>query len=98
MKIIKVDEDQVLVAIENKEFLTMRTATFAWPVPTITEEQLKELANDGLIQEQGLAKWKAPSEHRGPYLNAGEIVLFGPFVYVGMCLPASPFFIVFFVF
>jgi hypothetical protein len=62
-KIIEVDEDQVLEVIENKKFLAMRTATFAWPVPTITEEQLTKLADDGLIQEQGLAEWKAPDEH-----------------------------------
>jgi hypothetical protein len=50
-KITEVDEDQVLEVIENKEFLAMRTATSAWPVLTITEDQLKELVDDGLIQE-----------------------------------------------
>jgi hypothetical protein len=50
-KITEVDEDQVLEVIENKEFLAMMTATSAWPIPTITEDQLKELVDDGLIQE-----------------------------------------------
>jgi hypothetical protein len=90
-KIIEVDEDQVLEVIKNKEFLAMRTTTSALPILTVTEEQLKELADDGLIQEQGLAEWKAPGEHWVPYLNAGEIVLFFPFVHAGLCLPASPF-------
>jgi hypothetical protein len=90
-KIIEVDEDQVLEVIENKEFLTMRAATSAWPVPTTTEEQLRELANEGLIQDQGLAKWRAPGEHRVPSLNPGEIVLFVSFVCAGLCLLASPF-------
>jgi hypothetical protein len=48
-KIIEVDEDQVLEVIENEEFLTMRTAASSWPVPTTMEEQLKELADEGLI-------------------------------------------------
>jgi hypothetical protein len=34
----------------------MRAATSAWPILTTTEGQLKELADEGLIQEQGLAK------------------------------------------
>jgi hypothetical protein len=44
-KIIEVDEDQVLKVIENKEFLTMRAATSAWPILTTTEGQLKELTD-----------------------------------------------------
>jgi hypothetical protein len=49
-KIIEVDEEQVLEVIENKEFLTMKVTTSSWPVPSTTEEQLKELADEGLIQ------------------------------------------------
>jgi ATP phosphoribosyltransferase regulatory subunit HisZ len=54
-KIIEVDEEQVLEVIENKEFLTMKAAASSWPVPSTTEEQLKELADEGLIQGQDLA-------------------------------------------
>jgi hypothetical protein len=35
--------------IENKEFLTMRAAALAWPVPITKEEQLKELVDEGLL-------------------------------------------------
>jgi hypothetical protein len=89
-KIIKVDVDQVLEVIENKEFLAMKATTSTWPVPTTTEEQLRELADEGLIQDQGLAEWRALGEHRVRSLNPGEIVLFVPFVHVGLCHPASP--------
>jgi ATP phosphoribosyltransferase regulatory subunit HisZ len=52
----EVDEDQVLEVIENKKFLAMRAATSSWPIPSTMEEQLKELADKGLIQDQGLAE------------------------------------------
>jgi hypothetical protein len=74
-KMTEVDEDQVLKVIENKKFLAMRAAASSWPIPSTTEEQLKELADEGLIQDQGLAEWKAPGEHQVPSLNPGEIVL-----------------------
>jgi hypothetical protein len=90
-KITEVDKEQVLEVIKNKEFLAMKVAAFSWPIPSTTEEQLKELADEGLIQDQGLAEWKALGEHRVPSLNPSEIVLFVPFVRVGLCLPASPF-------
>jgi hypothetical protein len=38
-----------------------------------------------------LVDWKVPGEHRVPYLQIGEIVLFVAFVRAGLCLPASPF-------
>jgi hypothetical protein len=41
--------NRVLEVIENKEFLAMRTIASAWPVLTTKEEQLKELADEGLI-------------------------------------------------
>jgi hypothetical protein len=63
-KIIEVDEDQVLEVIKNKEFLAMRAATSAWPVPTTTEEQLRELADEGLIQDQG--SFRVESARRAP--------------------------------
>jgi hypothetical protein len=77
--------------IENKKFLTMRAAASAWPVPVTRKEQLKELVDEGLLQEKELIDWKVPSEHRVPYLQPCEIVLFVAFVHVGLCLPASPF-------
>jgi ATP phosphoribosyltransferase regulatory subunit HisZ len=49
-KITEVDKDQVLEVIENKEFLAVRAAASSWPVPSTMEEQLKELADEGLIQ------------------------------------------------
>jgi hypothetical protein len=90
-KIIEVDEDQVLEVIENKEFLAMRAATSAWLVLTTMEEKLRELAYEGLIQDQGLVEWRAPGEHQVPSLNSSEIVLFVSFICAGLCLPASPF-------
>jgi hypothetical protein len=48
-KITEVDKDQILEVIENKEFLVMRAAASSWPVPSTTEEQLKELVDEGLI-------------------------------------------------
>jgi hypothetical protein len=49
------------------------------------------MANQGLIQEKNLADWGAPGEHRVPYLNPGEIVLFLSFVHASLCLSISPF-------
>jgi hypothetical protein len=34
------------------------------------------MADQGLIQEKNLALWREPDEHRVPYLNPGEVVLF----------------------
>jgi hypothetical protein len=50
-KIAEVDKDQVLEVIKNKEFLAMRATASSWPVPSTTEEQLKELADEGLIYD-----------------------------------------------
>ena len=44
-----VDEESSLSMIENQEFVAMRAAQKAWPAPTTTEDQLHELAGDGLI-------------------------------------------------
>jgi hypothetical protein len=41
----------------------MRAAASAWLVPVTREEQLKELVDEGLLQEKELADWKVPSEH-----------------------------------
>jgi hypothetical protein len=51
-----VDEEEVLKVIENQEFIAMRTAETIWPSSTTTEDQLRELASDGLIQDQGFTK------------------------------------------
>jgi hypothetical protein len=74
----------------------MRAAEKIWPSSTTIEDQLWELVSDGLIQDQGLADWKTPSEHCVPSLGLGEIVLFISFIHTRLCLLASPFFIVFF--
>ena len=52
---------------------------------------MKELADEGLIQEKSLAEWRALGEHRVPYLNPRDIVLFLSFIRAGLCLPASSF-------
>ena len=44
-----VDEESSLSVIENQEFVAMRAAQKAWPTPTTTEDQLRELVGDGLI-------------------------------------------------
>jgi hypothetical protein len=90
-RVIEEDEEQILKVIENKEFLAMRAAASAWSVPVTKEEQLKELVDEGLLQEKELIDWKVPGEHWVPYLQPSEIVLFVAFVHAGLCLPASLF-------
>jgi hypothetical protein len=65
-KEVLVDEGEALKVIENHEFIAMRAAEKIWPFPTTTEDQLQELVSDSLIQDQGLADWKTPGEHRIP--------------------------------
>ena len=69
----------------------MRAAQKAWLAPTTTEDQLCELAGDGLIQSKGIAEWRVPGEHRVPAPGPGEIILFISFIRVSLCLPASAF-------
>jgi hypothetical protein len=69
----------------------MRAAEKVWPAPSTTKDQLRELVSDSLIQDQGLAEWKTPGEHRVPSLSPSEIVLFVSFIRAGLCLLASPF-------
>jgi hypothetical protein len=69
----------------------MRAAEKLWPVPTTTEDQLRDLVKDGLIQEKDFADWKVRSQHRVPTPSPGEIVLFISFVRAGLGLPASSF-------
>ena len=57
----------------------------------MTEDQLRELVGDGLIQSKDIAEWRALGEHRVPAPGPGEIVLFVSFVRAGLCLPASAF-------
>ena len=77
--------------IENQEFMAMRAAQKVWPAPTTTEDQLRELVSDSLIQDKEIAEWRAPGQHRVPTLGSGEIVLFVSFIRAGLCLPASAF-------
>ncbi|XP_066385746.1 uncharacterized protein [Miscanthus floridulus] len=86
-----VDEESSLSLIENQEFVAMRAAQKVWPAPTTSEDQLRELVSDGLIQNKVIAEWRVPGEHRVPALGPGEIVLFVSFVHAGLCLPASVF-------
>ena len=85
------DEESSLSVIENQEFVAMRAAQKAWSAPMTTEDQLRELVSDGLIQSKAIAEWRVPSEHRVPAPGPGEIVLFVSFIRAGLCLPASAF-------
>ena len=44
-----VDEEASISAIKNQEFVAMRAVANNWPAPSTKEEQLKELADEGLI-------------------------------------------------
>jgi hypothetical protein len=55
-KAVEVDQEKALEVIENQEFIAMRTAVNSWLALSTKEEQLKELADEGLIQEKGLAE------------------------------------------
>ena len=48
-----VDEESSLSLIENEEFVAMRAAQKVWSAPT-TEDQLRELVSDGLIQSKDM--------------------------------------------
>jgi hypothetical protein len=48
-KEVLVDEEASLSVIENQEFIAMRAAEKLCPVPTTTEDQLRDLVRDGLI-------------------------------------------------
>jgi hypothetical protein len=54
-KEVLVDEEASLSIIENQEFVITRAAEKLWPALTTTEDQLRELVSDGLIQEKGFA-------------------------------------------
>ena len=79
-----VDEESSLSLIENREFVAMRAAQKVWSAPTTTEDQLRELVSDGLIQSKDIAEWRVPGEHRVPALGPGEIVLFVSFIRAGL--------------
>ena len=57
----------------------------------MTEDQLRELVSDGLLQSKGFADWKAPGEHQVPIPGLGEIILFISFIRARLCLPAFTF-------
>jgi hypothetical protein len=69
----------------------MRVAKKLCPVPTTTEDQLRYLVRDGLIQEKDFADWKVLGQYWVPTPGPSEIVLFISFVRAGLCLPASIF-------
>ena len=85
------DEESSLSVIENQEFVAMRAAQKAWPASMTTEDQLRDLVSDGLIQSKDIAEWRAPDERRVPASGPGEIILFVSFIRAGLCLPASAF-------
>jgi hypothetical protein len=90
-KEVLVDEKASLSVIENREFVAVRAAEKLWPVPTTTEDQLRDLVRDDLIQEKEFADWKVPGQHQVPTPGPGEIVQFISFVRAGLYLPASAF-------
>jgi hypothetical protein len=79
-KEVLVDEEALLLVIENQEFVAMRAAERLWPISTTTEDQLRDLVSDDLIQEKDFADWKIPGQHRVPTPGPGEIVLFISFI------------------
>ena len=79
-----VDEESSLSVIENQEFMAMRAAQKVWPAPTTTEDQLRELVGDGLIQSKDITEWRTPGEHRVPALGPGEIILFVSIIRAGL--------------
>ena len=85
------DEESSLSVIDNQEFMAMRATQKVWLAPTTTEDQLRELVGDGLIQSKDIAKWRALGEHRVPAPGPSEIILFVSFIRVGLCLLASTF-------
>jgi hypothetical protein len=54
-KEVLVDEEASLSVNENWEFIAMRAAEKLWPVSTTTEDQLRDLVKDGLIQDKDFA-------------------------------------------
>ena len=58
------DEESSLSLIENQEFVAMRAAQKVWLAPTTSEDQLRELISDGLIQSKVIAEWRVPGEHQ----------------------------------
>ena len=56
------DEESSLSVIENQEFVAMRAAQKSWPALRRTEEQLRELVSDGLIQSKAFAEWRVPGK------------------------------------
>ena len=79
-----VDEEAWLSVIENQEFMAMRAAQKIWPAPTMTEDQLRDLMSDGLLQSKEFADWRALGEHRVPTPGPGEIILFVSFIHAGL--------------
>ena len=71
-----VDEEASLFVIENQELMAMSAAKKIWPASTTTEDQLRELVSDGLLQSKEFADWRALGEHRVPALSPDEIILF----------------------
>ena len=55
-----VDEESSLSVIKNQEFMAMRAAQKSWPASMTTEDQLRELVSDGLIQSKAIAEWRVP--------------------------------------
>ena len=51
-----VDEEASFSVIENQEFLAMRAAQKIWLVLTTTEDQLRKLVSDCLIQDKEIAE------------------------------------------
>jgi hypothetical protein len=48
-KEVLMEEEVSVLVIKNQEFIAMKAAEKLWPIPTTTEDQLRDLVSDGLI-------------------------------------------------
>jgi hypothetical protein len=55
----------------------------------VTEADLEEAVEDGIIPSRKLNRWRPAASEEFPTPNTGEIVVFLPFFYFGLGLPAG---------
>src|SRR5436190_8332070 len=63
-----------------------------WQRSTVTEENLRRMVKDGVLQEKEIIGWCATDGEAFPTANTGEIVVFEPFFYRGFSVPTNRFF------
>lgn len=97
-KVIDSDEETSLEAIENVDFLKMRSLQKTWPAPTTTEAELDLLVAQGMLPERIYSNFELPGEHVVSSPSPDQTVLFAYFVRSGLCYPPSDFFLEFLLF